>query len=76
MTNNKLEKIQEINRLLHELHRSLDTKEDHKEQEIIYSVRGILRELEQHWQGGYFSQDYITEKCNLIRLDSLEIVNG
>ncbi len=73
MTNDKIKKIQIINRLLSDLDKSLDKDVDHAEEKIIYSVSGILRELEQHWQGGYFAVDYVTEKCNLIRLDSMEV---
>lgn len=42
---------------------------------IIYALRGILGQLIQYNEGGYFDPFYVNEKCNLIKLDCLGIKN-
>ena len=71
--NKKLEKIQKINLLLAELYDEIPREDT--ERKIIYSIRGILGQMQQYWEGGYYAIDYVTEKCNLIRLESLGIKN-
>ena len=73
MTSTKLEKIQKINLLLAELHDEIPRTDT--ERKIIYSIRGILGQMQQYWEGDYYDIDYVTEKCNLIRIESLGIKN-
>lgn len=57
-----LDKLKQVNELLLELQ-----SESGKYKEILYQVRGITHEIEQRARGGFWSTEYITEKCQNIQ---------
>ena len=43
--------------------------------EIQYQLQGIVHEIRQKSRGGFWSQDYINEKCDTIKQLAKDITN-
>ena len=67
-TEENAEYLQKVNNILYDLYYKIDRTNEQRK--IIYSLRGIIQELIEFNKGNYFDEEYIEEKCNLIRLDA------
>jgi len=58
---------------IHNLREEMKAASRPAESELLYQVKQMVGELNQFFEGGYLSPDYIEEKCDSIKRRAVEI---